>query len=160
MKVQVELDRWDRRGEVPAYLDGDDMVTTTLGTVWNAKRKRFRNAIFLARDIQRGDYRFRVTVEEYRGESFLVRASVSILSSLRKGRVSRKTALRERPLKPVAYATGDIVWTFNREGVFAGLPPEWDDYWANNFIKQTLDYLRSPEIPKHYELHGDNPEEM
>ena len=149
--VQVELDRWSQRSHLrSACLEDESRIV--IGLTTNANNK-----LVLDRSIDLGDYLFRVFVSEYRGETtFLVRASMAVWDARRKGRRSRRTALRERPVKPVFYASEEVHWTLDRSGVFAGFPEKWDDYWANNFIKETLDGLRSPEIPKHYELHGDN----
>jgi hypothetical protein len=159
MKVQVELDQWERRRELRSQFLEDESQISLGETVTRNNKEVF------SRNIQLGNYAFTVFVEEYRGELFFVRASMALQQSRRKGRMpgrrySRNTTWRERPVKPVAYASGEVDWVLNREGVFAGFPEKWDDYWANLFIKETLDLLRSPEIPKHFELHADNPEEI
>jgi hypothetical protein len=149
IKVLVELDHWDWRDNLrpELRLNEDD------NRIWFSTGRTGDNKAWLSRTIQKGNYCFSVFVEEYRGTSFFVRASLAIRDS------RKRRAWRERPLKP-EYRAGEAVWSIDRTGVFAEFPLEWDDYWANNFIKETLDFLRSPEIPKHFELHGDSPEEL
>lgn len=150
--VLVELDRWEERGKIRAErLDDESVISLGLRTDGN-------NKIIFNRTIQLGKYAFRVFVTEYRGETtFMVRAAMAIRDNRRKRRDG--ASLRERALKPAAFDSGEVYWTLDRTGVFAGFPEKWDDYWANTFITETLNFLRSPEIPKHFELHGDNPEE-
>ena len=150
--VLVELDRWGERGKIRAE-SLEDGSTISLGF-----RSDGNNKIVFSRTIQLEKYAFRVFVTEHRGETtFLVRAALALRTNRR--RKKDGASLRERSLTPVLIETGEAYWTLDRSGVFAGFPEKWDDYWANNFIKETLDFLRSPEIPKHFELHGDNPEE-
>jgi hypothetical protein len=146
--VRVELDRWNERGSIRAE-KLEDGSQTTLGLQMDGNKK-----IVFNRTILLGNYGFRVFVTEHHGTTFLVRASMATGTNRR--RKLTGTTLRERPVTPVIDSYGDPHWTLDRTGVFAKFPEKWDDYWANIFIKETLDLLRSPEIPKHYEIHRDH----
>ena len=150
-EVRVELDRWDERKNLrPASLEDGSQVSIGLRTTGD-------NKISLDRTIQLGKYAFRVFVTELRGETFLLRATMAIRKNERKKRDG--VYLRERPLKPFYDDAGIIHWPVDRTGVFAGFPVLWDDLWAHYFIRETLDVIRSPEIPEYYELYQDNSEE-
>jgi len=56
-------------------------------------------------------------------------------------------------VRPYYLANGEVRWRLNREGVFEDFP--WDDESLLAYIEETFNLLRSPEIPKHYELHED-----
>jgi hypothetical protein len=158
-QVLVELDKWGERGKIRAE-SLEDGSTISLGLRTNGNNK-----IIFSRSIQLGNFCFTVFIGEYRGETFLLRASAAVATpnnnaNARKGRVSRRKPIwRERPLKPVYDGNGMVVWPLDRSGVFAEFPPLWDECWAYNFIKETLNFLRSPEAPEDYELHTDTSEE-
>jgi hypothetical protein len=157
--ILVELDKWGERGSIRAE-SLEDGSSISLGFRTNGNNK-----IVFSRNIQLGNFAFTVFIGEYRNypTTFSVRASASVATPNNNANAPRRASRRkpiwrERPLKPVYLGIEEVHWPLDRTGVFAGFPEKWDEEWANFFIKETLDLLRSPEVPKHYELHRDYPE--
>jgi hypothetical protein len=149
MKVTVELDRWEQQKEVPRRVTvNEDVLSVTLGIDWQRRPKFYRH-------LTRGKYRLTLSLEEDRETSFLLRLSFSLLALDRRGRVSRNTPLRERHLRPLFTSDGDLYFALDRSGVFAEAPAEWDEFKVDHFVRETLDYLRTPEATRHYEVHTD-----
>ena len=152
--VTVELDRWGERGKIRAE-KLEDGSQTVLGF-----RSNGNNKIVFDRSIFLDKFGFRVFISEYKGDTtFLLRAALAIVVKPRRPRGKWSTTpLRERPVKPSYNDAGLLLWPIDRTGVFADFPAQWDEIWAHFFIRDTLNYLRSPEAPEHCDLHTDNSE--
>lgn len=149
MKAIVYLDRFedsDRFKEVDLYRTGsEDRIEIEHGAT------RDKNDT-LSRSLRRGKFRLTVLLERIGKDKFLVEVIQSIMNEKRR---RNKTPLRSRQLTPQWLDNGEIYWEPDRRSVYAEMPKEWDRYGLESFLKETLDLFRSPEIPKHFELHGD-----
>jgi hypothetical protein len=149
MKAIVYLDRFEEATDPTALYKSrsEDRIEIDRGTT------RDKNDT-LSRSIRRGKFRLTVFLERCDKDKFLIEVIQSIMNEKRR---RNKTPLRSRQLTPAWLDNGELYWEPDLRGVYAEWPKEWDRYGLESFLKETLDFFRSPEIPKHFELHGDNP---
>jgi hypothetical protein len=151
VQVEVELDRWEERQNV---LLGMGEARTDETSVHNAFVEEANNRPTYGRNYTSGRYGLLVRILEHKPGRFLLSASASLYAEKR---IKRRRERRERPLRPSYDELGEVRWSLLREGPFADFP--WNDEKLEGYIEETLNLLRSPQIPRHYQLHGDYSDE-
>jgi hypothetical protein len=122
--------------------------------VYNAFIEEANNRVCYGRQYATGRYGLLVRILEYKPGRFLLSASVLLQAEKR---IKKSRTRRERPLRPSYDELGEVRWQLLREGVYADFP--WSDEQLEGYIEETLNLLRSPQIPRHYQLHGDYSDE-
>ena len=151
VQVEVELDRWEERHNVFLGVG----IRTDEASVHNAFVEEANNRPCYGRNYAIGRYGLIVRILEVKAGKFLL--SASALLYLEKPKKRRRHERRERPLRPSYDELGEVSWHLPREGAYADFL--WSDEQLEGYIEETLNLLRSPQIPRHYQLHGDYSDE-